>query len=191
MTEQIREQISAWLDGELREDETGLLVRRLERDPALRGALGRFVLAGEVLRAPGGQLASPGFAARVSAAIGAGPGNELPVALREKPAGRWSRPLLGAAVAAASAVVAVLVLRPDAGERNLAAQTATAVQPVALAAPLGQRSSPTPARNQRLAGYLVAHSQYASPLSRRSVWTGVLAADPGITRVAYDLAEAP
>ena len=45
------------------------LVRRLERDAALRKAFGNYVLAGESLRAPGAIMASPGFAARVSAAI--------------------------------------------------------------------------------------------------------------------------
>ena len=34
MTDQIREQLSALLDGELPRDEMGLLVRRLERDAA-------------------------------------------------------------------------------------------------------------------------------------------------------------
>jgi hypothetical protein len=52
-------------------------------------------------------------------------------------------------------------------------------------------SSPTPAQNQRLAGYLIAHGQYASPIGRRNVWSNALAADPGITRVALEIAERP
>jgi len=50
-------------------------------------------------------------------------------------------------------------------------------------------ASPTPAQSQRLAGYLVAHSQFATPIGRRNVWTSVLAQDPGIARVAYETAE--
>ena len=45
MTDRIREQISALIDGELPEDEVGLLVRRLERDlqlaPRLRSLRAR------------------------------------------------------------------------------------------------------------------------------------------------------
>jgi hypothetical protein len=52
-------------------------------------------------------------------------------------------------------------------------------------------ASPTPAQNQRLAGYLVAHGQYASPIGRRTAWSNALAADPGITRVALEIVERP
>ena len=72
MTDQIREQMSALLDGELPQDEIGLLVRRMERDTELRRAFGNYVLIGEALRAPGGITASHGFAARVQAVIGDG-----------------------------------------------------------------------------------------------------------------------
>ena len=40
MTDRIREQISALIDGELPEGEVGLLLRRLERDRLMRGAYG-------------------------------------------------------------------------------------------------------------------------------------------------------
>jgi negative regulator of sigma E activity len=191
MTDQIREQISAWLDGELRDDETGLLVRRLERDPSLRRTFGRYVLAGEVLRAPGGQLAGPGFAARVNAALGEESATEAARGPAQ-PVTRWSRPLLAGAVAAGAALVAVLLVRPDGPDGDLTGRTGAAPRQTTLAtlAP-AQRASPTPAHSQRLAGYLVAHSQFAGPLSRRNVWTGVLASDPGITRVAYEFPEAP
>ena len=63
MTDQIREQLSALLDGELPRDEMGLLMRRLDKDPGLRRAFGSYVLMGETLRAPGGRIASPSFAA--------------------------------------------------------------------------------------------------------------------------------
>ena len=69
MTDQIREQMSALIDGQLPRDQVDLLVRRMARDAELKRAFGNYVLAGEVLRAPGGVLASPGFAAKVSAAI--------------------------------------------------------------------------------------------------------------------------
>ena len=69
MTDQIREQVSALLDGELPQDEIGLLVRRMERDPELRRAFGSYSLIGEILRAPGGRTRARRSRARVSAAI--------------------------------------------------------------------------------------------------------------------------
>jgi negative regulator of sigma E activity len=190
MTDQIREQVSALLDGELPRDEIGLLVRRMERDLELRGSFGRYSLIGETLRAPGGRTAHPSFAARVSAAIDApGEGAEpeiLPVAAS---LAVWKRPAFATAVAAGFALLAVILVRPFASEETVvvAANTAAALK----GSPLAGAVSPTPAQSQRLAGYLVAHSQFSSPMARRSVWSGLLAADPGLQRVSFEIQEAP
>jgi sigma-E factor negative regulatory protein RseA len=192
MTDRIREQMSALLDGELSQDEVGLLVRRLEKDDQLRRSFGHYVLAGEALRSPGGPLASAGFAARVGAAI-----DEAPADVRSTPAAvaasaRWWRPVAATAVAASAALVAVLLVRPD-GQAPVATVAGSALMQAqqAFASIPARGSSPTPAHSQRLAGYLVAHSQFASPIGRRNVWSGVLAADPGIARASYELPEAP
>ncbi len=50
MSEQIREQVSAFLDGELPSSETELLLKRLTRDAELRESFGRYALVGEALR---------------------------------------------------------------------------------------------------------------------------------------------
>jgi ABC-type spermidine/putrescine transport system permease subunit II len=47
------------------------------------------------------------------------------------------------------------------------------------------------AQSQRLAGFMVAHSQFSTPMVRRNVLSSLLAADPGITRVSYEMGEAP
>jgi len=192
MTNQIREQMSALLDGELPPDEVGLLVRRLERDAGLRKAFGNYVLAGESLRAPGAIMASPGFAARVAAAIDDG---VVPVAVPQAVHGReplrWRRPLAATALAASAALAAVLLVRPGADQgTRLAANGSDAAMATVASLPAGG-SSPTPAQNQRLASYLVAHGQYASPLGRRNLWSSALAAETGITRVAYEIVEGP
>jgi sigma-E factor negative regulatory protein RseA len=184
MTDQIREQISALLDGELTRDELGLLVRRMERDAELRRAFGNYVLMGETLSAPGGRTASLGFAARVSAAI-----DDQPAAVADVTEARhslrvhWTRPVVATAVAASAAVAVVLVWRPDAPDAGPAAR-ADAGQGTEL--PLPASSSPTLEQSQRLASYLVTHSQFSSPIGRRNVLMGVLAEDPGIERVAYE-----
>lgn len=193
MTDQIREQISALLDGELASGEISLLVRRMERDAGLRRAFSNYVLAGESLRAPGALVASPGFAARVAAAIDDGQVEvaSAPPAELVRPR-RWIRPLAGVAVAASAAVAAVLLV--PAGDRGGGLQAQRAAAPPAtpgIVALQAGGASPTPAQNQRLAGYLVAHGQYASPIGRRNAWSNALAADPGISRVVFENAERP
>ena len=192
MTDRIREQISALIDGELPEGEVGLLLRRLERDRQMRGAFGRYVLASEALRAPGGALASPGFAARVSAAIDADGGATRDVEPNVPRRERWNRPLLATAVAASAALMAVLLLVRGSHQAELVAHsTLERARDSFASLPLAQAASPTPAHSQRLAGYLVAHSQFASTIGRRTVWSSVLASDPGIARAAYESLEAP
>jgi sigma-E factor negative regulatory protein RseA len=188
MTEQIREQLSALLDGELPRDEMGLLLRRLERDPGLRRAFGSYALIGETLRAPGGQLAGTTFAARVSAAIDAPAAAEVPAAVAVHGAGAarvavWRRPMVRTALAASAAAMAVLIFQP-------APQPVAQRDPAPVAA-YSMVASPTPAQTQRLASYMVAHSQYSTPMVRRNVLSSLLAADTGITRVSYDPSEAP
>lgn len=193
MTDQIREQMSALLDGELPQGEVGLLVRRMARDAELKRAFGNYVLAGESLRAPGGVVANPGFAARVSAAIDAGevPGTVATEVPARAPV-RWRRPLAATAVAAGAALAAVLLVRPDGGDDQLFAERSGApAAPPIVTLPVGG-SSPTPAQNQRLAGYLVTHGQYATPIGRRNVWSSALATDPNIApRVTNETVEAP
>ena len=192
MTDQIREQLSALLDGELPRDEMGLLMRRLEKDPELRRAFGTYALIGETLRAPGGRIAAPSFAARVSAAIGEAPAIVEKTSTARPPAATvplpqhvalWKRPIVRTALAASAAVTAVLLFRPH-------------VPPVAQlevtpANSFAMSASPTPAQSQRLAGYMVAHSQFSTPMVRRNVLSSLLAADPGITRVSYEMGQAP
>jgi sigma-E factor negative regulatory protein RseA len=191
MTDQIREQMSALIDGELPRDEVGLLVRRMARDAELKRAYGNYVLAGESLRAPGSVLASPGFAARVSAAIGEGAVPEVAPPVRARAPSGWRRPLAATAVAASAALAAVLLVRPDGGEpQQFAARSGAPETLPVVSLPVGG-SSPTPGENQRLAGYMVVHGQYATPIGRRTVWTNALATDPGITRVSPESVEAP
>ena len=97
----------------------------------------------------------------------------------------WRRPMIRTALAASAAAAAILVLRPDA----TLPVADVASSPAATVAALGS-SSPTPAQSQRLASYMVVHSQYSTPMVRRNVLSSLLAADPGITRVSYEMGEA-
>lgn len=186
MTDRIREQISALLDGELPADEVSLLVRRLERDPALRRTFGRYVLAGEALRSQGGPLAGRSFADRVNAAIDA----EAPaVAAAPEGRSRWNRPVMAGAVAASAALAAVLLV--GRGGEEAATLAEITIERARMAVPTLQVGSASAGHSQRLAGYLVAHSQFASTLGRRNAWSSVLASDPGLARTSVDSLEAP
>lgn len=191
MTERIKEQLSAFLDGELPEPESALLLKRLERDDDLRGALSRYSLIGAVLRSDGDVPAARQVAARVSAAIAREPSGRMAVATFRSAA--LLRPLAGLAVAAGVAALALLLMPrfdvkdPGQPEPVLAQVADTPVEPVIMAADAAETPSrpyTTPAAADgpgslpaaQFANYLVAHSSYASPLVRRSVVTGLIAA---------------
>lgn len=193
MTDPVKEQLSACLDGELPEGELDLLLKRLERDPHLRRSIGNYALVGEALRSQRPVAASAGFAARVSAAIAAEPASKREPAPRISPAAiRWLRPAAGVAIAAGVAAVAVVSLRPTAMQPELVAINESAP---AVANEPAQAPSYTVPTNPgttafvpaaRLTNYVVAHSEYSSPLGRRTVLSGVLSDDePGQGDIAF------
>ncbi len=192
MTDQIREQLSALLDGELPRDEMGLLLRRLEKDPALRRTFGSYALIGETLRAPGGRIAAQSFAARVSAAIDEAPARadrESPLRARGRPSHCRGTSRSGSARWYAPHSLPVRPPRPCccSGPKSRRSRSSK----ITPASSFAMSASPTPAQSQRLAGYMVAHSQFSTPMVRRNVLSSLLAADPGITRVSYEMGEAP
>lgn len=190
MTETLNEQLSCFLDGELPEAETTLLLKRLERDEELKGTLSRYSLIGAVLRVEGGAPAAHNVAARVRAVVSREP------ALREPgngSAARWLRPIAGLALAAGVAAAAVMVLPGAQVESGQAPERVAAVAspvaefiPVVVAVdevdepPQTYTTPPAPAGSgnvlspAQLASYLLAHSEYTDPLFRRSVVTGTL-----------------
>src|ERR1700691_3472830 len=110
MSEQVHEQVSAFLDGELPDSETELLLKRLTRDGELRESFGRYALIGESIRGTSRGLLTKGFAGRVNMAIDGEPVVAVGQ-VRESRAPRWWRPFAGAAVAAGVAAVAVVALQ--------------------------------------------------------------------------------
>jgi negative regulator of sigma E activity len=110
MTDRIKEQLSTFLDGELPEPETALLLKRLERDDELRGALSRYSLIGAVLRNDGDVPAARQVAARVSAAIAREP-IRVSAFARLPRRDALLRSLTGLAAAASVAFGAVLLVQ--------------------------------------------------------------------------------
>jgi sigma-E factor negative regulatory protein RseA len=196
MSEQIREQVSAFLDGELPNSEAELLLKRLTRDGELREGFGRYALIGEAIRGGRHKLMSGGFAARVNLAIDGEPVQASgPVAEIHAP--RWWRPFAGAAVAAGVAAIAVMALqqRADApGVRSAAAITARSTaprtapnslfaqnaaapmprEPISYTVPAASGALPAVMPAARLTNYVFAHSRYSSGLDQRGVLADML-----------------
>lgn len=187
MSDSVKEQLSACLDGELAAAELDLLLKRVGGSSELRDAMGRYALLSEAIRGEkSGARAPAGFASRVMAAI-----EDEPVIahsrFRASPAlVRRLRPAAGFAVAAGVAAVAVLSVQrtgPDPAQFAQEERGAQATQTLAFVDPEPSYTVPTGASTSafipatRLTNYVVAHSEYSSTLGRRSVLSGVLAED--------------
>lgn len=205
MSEQIHEQVSAFLDGELPDTETELLLKRLTRDAELRESFGRYALIGEALRGTSPSVLSKSFASRVNRAID---GEPMPAAAQQQIARspRWWRPLAGVGVAAGVAAFAIVALQQRAASPNIAqVQPAALVKvapgmPVADSRPVSVNPSPAALTAQnhealsytvptatadstsamapaRLTNYVFAHSKYSSGLGQRGVLADLLIED--------------
>ena len=191
MTDAIREQLSAFVDGELSAAEAELFLKRVERDAALRASLDRYLLMNEALRSQSAGGPSRDFASRVATAI------EQETAVPHKagwrmPRSRWAMPVAGGAVAASVLAAAVFfaprLTSTDGGafasregaQQEYAEQTIIPADAVraAQARLAAEYPSDMPvlqvSDGGRLAGYVMAHSEYSSPLGRRNVLTGLL-----------------
>jgi sigma-E factor negative regulatory protein RseA len=205
MSEQIREQVSAFLDGELPDTETELLLKRLTRDGELRESFGRYALIGEALRGSGSQILTRGFASRVNLAIDGEPAHAPALATPPR-ASRWWRPLAGVSVAAGVAAVAIVALQqraisprlngasaitarnvaalPNAAAPSTVALTAMPAQggggprePLSYTVPATSTDAPSPLTPGRLTNYVFAHSKYSSGLGQRGVLADLLIED--------------
>jgi sigma-E factor negative regulatory protein RseA len=200
MSEQIREQVSAFLDGELPNSETELLLKRLTRDAELRESFGRYALIGEALRGTSPGVLSRGFASRVNLAID---GEPAPAGVQAQGAStaRWWRPLAGVSVAAGVAAVAIIALQQRATAPNIAqlppaaivkvapgmpvsdtrpgpsaaaALTAQNHEALSYTVPFASTDAPSAIAPARLTNYVFAHSKYSSGLGQRSVLADLL-----------------
>ena len=203
MTDRIKEQLSAFLDGELPDPESALLLKRLERDDELRGALSRYSLIGAVLRSDGDVPAARHVAARVSAAIAREPARGAKL-LRTPRRDELLRASAGLAVAAGVALGAVLLVQQVVSRDPVAAAAVVAqaelppVQPVdgnfddAAVSYVTPPATDAPAGipPAELANYLVAHYGYASPLVRRSVGAGLISDNESVFAEAVPPSEA-
>ena len=191
MTDAVNEQLSACLDGELPPAELDLLLKRLERNPELRESLGRYTVIGEALRNTKPVVASRSFADKVMAAVDQEPAAARRAVRLSPRLVRSLRPVAGIGVAATVAAVAIFAVQRTGVAPGPVAANQPAAAPTSIVAQNDDEAAsyivPTPGTTSqsafvpatRLTNYVVAHSEYSSPLARRSVLTGVLTEDDG------------
>jgi negative regulator of sigma E activity len=202
MTEQINDQISAFIDDELPDQESAFLLRRFERDPDARNQALRYTMIGSALR---NELLGPDPAIlrrRIAVALtGAPPTPARPQAPRWRAS--YARPLLGFGIAASVAVAAIFGLRvlndartaPNGGSSELIAtnppEASRAPAPAAsYVVPQEVSDIPVLAPQIRLTNYLMHHGEYASRLSRTSVHSNVVGASKPIPEAVVQPASA-
>lgn len=113
-------QVSAFVDGELPENEAELLLRRMSQDLELRQAVAEYLAIGRLMRAEPGLAGADRLHERIAATI-----DDRPVdaddAVSETTASRAVRPLAGVAIAATVALVAIFALQQTPGIDELPA----------------------------------------------------------------------
>jgi sigma-E factor negative regulatory protein RseA len=186
MNEELDSQLSAMFDDELPQSECELLARRLARDAALLARWGRYAAIGAAVRGAdvrsGGRVGHRVHAALTAAAEAA----QAPAA--HAPSRRtsllWWRPLAGAAVAAGVAALCILWLQggfsSGAGElvaRSAAPAAAALPTPVTYVVPRTVEPRMTVPPTE-LANYVVAHSEFSTPVSRRNLLSALMASEP-------------
>jgi hypothetical protein len=118
---------------------------------------------------------------------------------QRKVASRWRSPVAGAALAASVAAAAILFLRFESPAQNgqLAVQTVPATSGHTLASQIGDTGQLSSARapdsyvvpktlprrsivpSTQLANYVVAHSEFSSPVNRRNLLSAFMASESG------------
>jgi negative regulator of sigma E activity len=201
MNEELDSQLSAMFDNELPAAECELLARRLSRDEDLKGRWGRYAAIGATIRAEGGVRLNSGLALRVSTAISSEPAvvAEPVPELPKKAASRWWTPVAGLALAASVAAASILFLRFESPAQNgqLAVQAAPATSGHTLVGQIGDTSQLSSASapdsyvvpktlprrsivpSTQLANYVVAHSEFSSPVNRRNLLSAFMASESG------------
>jgi sigma-E factor negative regulatory protein RseA len=185
MTEQISDQISAFIDDELPDEESAFLLRRFERDDDARSRAVRYTLIGAALRE---ELLGPDPAIlrrRIAVAL---TGAALPAQPRPAARVQWRylRPVVGVGIAATVAIASIVGLRamnfarvgaPHAGSALSAPLQARTPAPApSYVVPRDVADAPAIAPAVRLTNYVMHHSEYASRLSRTSVHSNVVGA---------------
>ncbi|MCB1734571.1 MAG: sigma-E factor negative regulatory protein [Gammaproteobacteria bacterium] len=190
MNEQIREQLSALMDGELPTAERDLLLRRISAEPALRDWWRRQHRAREVMRNEVSPMMEVDLSVRVMDALADDSAMRVPQIAAKAAGPAWWRPVAGLAVAASVATVAVLGVQGLQRESDAPTLIAERVPAENLGTPIWASRSARNAdittvstgddmrrvRDARLDAYLASHAEQAMMLGS-SPWMPYSQAD--------------
>lgn len=104
-------QVSAFVDGELPENEAELLVRRLSQDAVLRQQVAEYLAIGRIMRGEYSAQGSDVLRERIAAELDERPLQDVADSVVAKKTSRYVRPLAGFAIAASVALLAIIGLR--------------------------------------------------------------------------------
>jgi sigma-E factor negative regulatory protein RseA len=201
MNEELDSQLSAMFDDELPAAECELLARRLSRDEQLKARWGRYAVIGAAIRVERGVRLNAALASRVSAAISSEPAlaaESVPQPKKRWMGSAWWQPVASVAAVAGVAAVSILWMR----SQVVTEQSTIVAQAVPAVANPNTRMAATPtAANQintgpsytvpkspgrrlvvpstELANYVVAHSEFSSPVTRRNLLSAFMASESG------------
>lgn len=165
MNDGIREQLSAFVDGELPENEAELLLRRVSQDVELRQDVAEYLAIGRLIRSEPGLAGTDRLHERVAAAIGdkqADVGGVVDSANTS----RAIRPLAGVAIAATVALVAIFALQQTPGIEELPADSSVAVANEVVPS--------VDAQQERQRQYFLNHNELSSPLGANGMVSRVV-----------------
>jgi negative regulator of sigma E activity len=126
MNDGIRMQLSAFVDGELPQNEAELLLRRMSQDAELRREIAEYMAIGRLMRAEAGLAGADRLHERVAAEIDDRP-VEAEALKAVVGASRAIRPLAGAAIAATVALIGIFALQQTTSLDELPAEMAPPV----------------------------------------------------------------
>jgi sigma-E factor negative regulatory protein RseA len=200
MNDALKMQISAFVDDELPESETELLLRRLSQDAALRRQVADYLRIGRLIRGEREVRGMGDLRNRIATALG-----EQPVdtpARPEKSRHRLLKPVAGVAIAASVAALALVGLR-QLDVADPAATTADSAVPPATAMNSPGYTEPLPAEvlsgepGEMLMQYYLSHGETTAGLGANGILTRLVTLDmregelvevpPGQARTAAEL----
>ena len=161
MNEAIRMQVSAFVDGELPENEAELLVRRLSQDAQLRKQVAEYLAIGRIMRGEYSVQGTDVLRERIAAELDAGPLQDMADEPVVETRSRFVRPLAGLGIAAAVALVAIVGLQQSVNVELGAADGA-------FAATDGDATT-VPVMSEDELQYLLLHSESSNTFDAR--WT--------------------
>lgn len=172
MNDALKTQISAFVDGELPDNESELLLRRLSQDDALRQQVAQYLAIGRLIRQ---DVEVPGMDSlrdRIAAAVG---DDEAPAQDEPRIVGsRFMTPTTGVAVAATVAALALVGLSQlDASlDQDLDSAVAIAAAPAYTEPAIEQALA-----NQQLQEYVRRHDDSSSALGTSGTLTRMVTFD--------------